>query len=137
MSSVRFSQTDGPLGTLFESFGVSHAAVIPTQRSLVTTSGQPGYDLKTGKLVTSSIRAEIEACFDCVEAALRSAGVKDGLKAAHKITTYLTDVRFDSEVLDVWRKRMADHKPTWVTIGVAALAVPGMNIEMTAEASIS
>ena len=136
MPPVSFTQIGGPLGALFAENGTSHTATIPTQTLIVTTSGQPGFDMKTGNLVTSSTREEIEACFDCVEAALRSAGVEDGLAAVYKMTSFLLDIRLESEMMDVWRKRMPEHRPAWVTVGVAALAVPGMHIEMMAEAAI-
>ncbi|KAL6246512.1 hypothetical protein RBB50_006749 [Rhinocladiella similis] len=137
MSGLAYTQTPGPLGTLFSENGTSHTVTIPAQTSVVITSGQPGFNLKTGKLVTSSIREEIEACFDCVEAALISAGVKDGLAAIFKMTSFLLDVRLEDEMMSVWRRRVPGHKPSWVTVGVAALAVPGMHIEMQAEALVA
>jgi enamine deaminase RidA (YjgF/YER057c/UK114 family) len=114
--------------------GSSHAARIPNHTSTVILSGQPGFNLKTGQLVTSSIAEEIEACFDCVEAALAAAGVENGLQAIFKITCYLLDVGIEPEVMKVWRKRAPGHRPVWITIGVGSLAVPGMHIEMAPEA---
>ena len=134
--TITFSQTDGPLGTLYDKNGSSHAAVIPTNTTIVTLSGQPGFDLVSGTLVTSSVQDEIEACFDCVEAALQKAGVQKGLAAIHKMTAFLLDIRLESEMMEIWRRRVPGHKPVWITVGVAALAVPGMHIEMFAEASI-
>lgn len=134
---ITFSQTDGPLGTLYEENGSSHAAVIPPNTTIVTLSGQPGFDLISGTLVTSSVRDEIEACFDCVEAALKKAGVKHGLAGIYKMTAFLLDVRLESEMMEIWRRRAPGHKPVWITVGVAALAVRGMHIEMFAEASIT
>lgn len=134
--NISFSQTPGPLGQLFESSGVSHAAKIPLSGHLVITSGQPGFDLKTGQLVTSSLRDEIGACFDCVDAALKSAGVKDGLTAVHKFTAFLLDLRHEAVMMEVWREKAPGHKPTWVTIGANALAVPGMHVEVQAEAMV-
>jgi len=49
--------------------------------------------LKTDKLVETSVEDQISAAFDCVDAALRSAGVKDGLASVHKMVSYLIDVR--------------------------------------------
>lgn len=136
MPSVTFSQTPGPLGELFTSFGVSHAAKIPLSGSLVVTSGQPGFDLQTGELVTTSLRDEIEACFNCVDAALKASDVKLGLAGVHKFTCFLTDVRHDALMMEIWNARMPDHHPTWATVGISALAIPGMHIELQAEAII-
>ncbi|KAI9149883.1 hypothetical protein HJFPF1_09629 [Paramyrothecium foliicola] len=134
-SKPKFFQSPGPLGELFNSIGVSHAAKIPLAGHLVVTGGQPGFDLSTGKLVTLSIRAEAEACLDCVEAALRSAGVDNGLAAAHKFTVYLIDFKHDDILMEVWRARQPNHRPAWVTIGVKELAVAGMHFEIAAEAT--
>ncbi|KAM0421137.1 hypothetical protein ACHAPT_011029 [Fusarium lateritium] len=134
MPAVTFSQTPGPLGDLFHSLGASHAAKIPLSGSLVITSGQPGFDFKTCQLVTSSLRDEVNACFDCVEAALKAAGVSNGLAGVHKFTAFLIDMRVDETMMEVWRSRMPEHRPAWVTVGVAELAVAGMHIELQAEA---
>lgn len=133
---ITYTQSPGPLGDLYATSGSSHTATIPAQASIVTISGQPGFNLQTGQLVTSSISDEIEACFDCVEAALKSAGVEKGLLETFKMTCYLLDVRLEPKMMEIWRRRVPGHKPVWITIGVAALAVPGMHIEMVAEAAI-
>lgn len=135
--SITYTQTPGPLGDLYDTNGSSHAATIPLHTSIVTISGQPGFNLNTGQLVTSSIRDEIEACFDCVEAALFSAGVEKGLAGIFKMTSYLLDVRLEPQMMEIWRRRVPGHKPVWITVGVASLAVPGMHIEMVAEAVIT
>lgn len=132
-----FAQTPGPLGELFHNIGVSHAAKVPLQGQLVITSGQPGFNLETCELVTSSIRDEAEACFNCVEAALHAAGVTGGLAAAHKFTVFLTDFEHDGILMEVWRARHPNHRPAWLTVGVKSLAVPGMHFEIQAEAVIS
>ena len=131
-----FSQSPGPLGELFHSTGVSHAAKVPLNGHLVVTAGQPGFDLKTGQLVTSSIRDEAEAVFNCVEAALKSAGVTEGLAAAHKFTVFLLDFKHDDILMEVWRNRHPNHRPAWITIGINQLAVEGMHFEIQAEAII-
>lgn len=136
MTHPTFHQTKGPLGDLFSTFGVSHSVKIPLQGAhLVTTAGQPGFNLDTGTLVTTSFRDEINACFDCVHAAIRADGVEEGLEKAYKITVYLLDVH-DPLVLEVWRERFPGHKPTMVTIGVGSLAQAGMHVEMTADAVV-
>ncbi|KAK4500005.1 hypothetical protein PRZ48_008191 [Zasmidium cellare] len=137
MNAPTYHQTPGPLGALFTTFGVSSSVKIPLRNAtLITTSGQPGFDLQTGKLVTSSIRDEISACFDCVHAALQAAGAEEGLAKAYKISVYLTDVRYDPLVLEVWRERFLGHRPAMVTVGVGALAQEGMRVEMVADAVV-
>ncbi|KAJ5279723.1 Endoribonuclease L-PSP/chorismate mutase-like protein [Penicillium angulare] len=136
MSVVRYFQAPGPLGELFEAGGTSNVAKVPLRGSLVVTGGQPGFDLERGELVTNSLEEEADACFNCVEAALKSAGVAGGLSQAHRFTCFLTDMRYESIVMQAWRSRMPDHKIPWVTVGVAMLAIPAMRIEIAAEAVI-
>lgn len=137
MTAPTYHLTKGPMGSLFSTFGVSNSVKIPLQGStLITTSGQPGFDLQTGKLVTSSVRDEISACFDCVHAALQAAGAEEGLAKAYKISVYLLDVRYDPLVLEVWRERFPDHRPTIVTVGAGSLAQEGMHVEMMADAVV-
>ena len=141
---VTFVQTPGPLGALYQAGGSSHAAIIPLTPtvSLVILSGQPGFSLDSNppELVdgpSTTFTAEAAACFDCIEAALKAAGVPHGLRSVFKMTAYLTDVRDEAEMMRVWRDRTPDHRPAWVTVGVAQLAVPGMRMEISAEALIT
>jgi enamine deaminase RidA (YjgF/YER057c/UK114 family) len=73
------------VGTICKKTGFSQAASIPANSRIVITAGQVGFDLKTGILVETSVEDQISAAFDCVDAALRSAGVKDGLTSVHKM----------------------------------------------------
>lgn len=134
--SIEFTQTPGPLGDLYSSSGASHAARIPLSGTLVVTSGQPGFDLETGTLVTTSLEDEINACLNCVEKALVSAGVVNGLAGTHKLNCFLRDARYDPVLMEVWRARVPGHKPTFVTVGVASLAMSEMRVEIAAEAVI-
>ncbi|KAJ0422829.1 Endoribonuclease L-PSP/chorismate mutase-like protein [Aspergillus carlsbadensis] len=136
MSSIEYFQAPGPLGSLFHAGGTSNVAKIPLRGSLVITGGQPGFDLSRGELVTSSLEGEVSACFDCVDAALKSAGVAGGLAQAHRFTCFLTDMRYEPVVMRVWRERMPEHRVPWVTVGVAMLAIPDMRVEIAAEAMI-
>lgn len=55
-------------------------------------------------------------CFDCVDATLKSAGVREGVAAAHKMVSYLIDTRYEPVMMDLWRKRLPDHRPTWTCV---------------------
>ncbi|KAL3489836.1 Endoribonuclease L-PSP/chorismate mutase-like protein [Aspergillus germanicus] len=138
MSPISYIQAPGPLGQLFQAGGTSNVARIPlrTASHLVITGGQPGFDLARSELVTTSLEDEASACFDCVDAALKSAGVTGGLAQAHKFTCFLTDMRYEDVVMRVWRGRMPGHRVPWVTVGVAMLALPDMRVEIAAEAVV-
>ena len=136
MSGIQYFQAPGPLGELFEAGGTSNVAKVPLRGSLVVTGGQPGFDLERGELVTSSLEDEADACFNCVDVALKSAGVTGGIAQAHKFTCFLSDMRYEPIVMKVWRSRMPNHKVPWITVGVSMLAIPAMRVEIAAEALV-
>ncbi|KAJ5976018.1 Endoribonuclease L-PSP/chorismate mutase-like protein [Penicillium waksmanii] len=134
MLGIEYFQAPGRLGEIFEAGGTSNVAKVPLRGSLVVTGGQPGFDLERGELVTSSLEDEADACFNCVDAALKSAGVAGGLAQAHRFTCFLSDMRYEAAIMKVWRARMPSHKVPWVTVGVSMLAIPDMRVEIAAEA---
>ena len=136
MDAVKFSQTDDPIGRARKKAGFSQAVSIPATARIVITAGQAGFDLKTGLLVETSVEDQISAAFDCVDAALRSAGVKDGLASAHKMVTYFADARNEPLMMEIWRRRYPDVFPTWTAVGVAGLCLKGMVVEIQGEATI-
>ncbi|KAH8774861.1 Endoribonuclease L-PSP/chorismate mutase-like protein [Hyaloscypha finlandica] len=136
MSAVKFSQTNDLVGAICQKTGFSQAVSIPASSRTVITAGQAGFDLKTGILVETSVEEQISAAFDCVDAALRSGGVKDGLASVHKMVSYFTDARNEPLMMEIWRKRYPDVRPTWTAVGVTGLCLKGMVIEIQAEATI-
>ncbi|KAJ5750476.1 Endoribonuclease L-PSP/chorismate mutase-like protein [Penicillium manginii] len=134
MSRIEYFQAPGRLGEIFEAGGTSNVVKVPLCGSLIVTGGQPGFDLERGELVTGSLEDEADACFNCVDAALKSAGVTGGLAQAHRFTCFLSDMRYEATIMKVWRKRMPNHKIPWITIGVSMLAIPAMRVEIAAEA---
>ena len=105
MPSARFFQHSGPLGKSCEEAGFSNAVVLPPNAQIVISAGQAGMNLKTGTLVESSPLAQREAAFDCCDAALKAAGVTQGLACAHKIVSYFVDTRYDPVMMEIWRRR--------------------------------
>ena len=83
-----------------------------------------------------SIAAQIEACFDCVDAALKAAGVEEGLGKVVKFVTYMLDCRNEPLMMEIWKKRFPALQPCWTCIGTSNLCLQGMVLEMDAEAII-
>jgi enamine deaminase RidA (YjgF/YER057c/UK114 family) len=133
---VEYLTRPGPSGAACMATGFSNAAILPAGARIVITAGQAGIDLGTGDLVTSSAEAQISAAFDCLEVALKTAGVTAGLAGAYKVTSYLTDPQKDDALMmRLWRERVpAGHRPVWASVGSHALVLPGMIIELQAEA---
>lgn len=131
---VQYQWIPGPVGEMLRSSSLATTAKVPLAGSLVTTTGHVGVDLKTGELVSSSIEAELNAVFDCLDAALRNAGVAQGLATAHKLVAYLTRAEDEAILLSIFRRRYPGSTPTLTSVVVAALVNPGMHVEVQAEA---
>ncbi|KAL0938622.1 endoribonuclease l-psp family protein [Colletotrichum truncatum] len=124
----------GPVGEMLRSSSLATTATVPLQGHLVVTTGHVGVDLKSGQLVQSSIVDEFHAIFNCLDAALQDAGVKTGLAGAHKVVAYFTRAEDEATMLELFRGRYPGHSPTWTSVVVAGLVVPGMHAEVQAEA---
>ncbi|KAL6251463.1 hypothetical protein RBB50_001672 [Rhinocladiella similis] len=133
--SAKYYQVPGPLGDYYQATGFSHAVVLPANCQLVVAAGQPG--LNASARISSSPAEQIESCFENCDNALKAAGVKEGLWKAHKIHTWLTDVSLEPLMMEIWRRRWPDHRPTWMCLGTNALCGKGMIIEIQVEAHIA
>lgn len=136
VASQTFASPPGPVGRLFTDMGISHAAIVPASARLVITSGEPGLNLKTGELVTSSVEAQFHAVYDTVEAVLKNAGVEKGIRGAHKFTALLLDMKDEELLMKIWRERYPGHTPVFMAFGVKQLGMEGMRVELRAEAII-
>lgn len=134
MAAVTYHQPSDTVGNNCQEAGFSNAAILPANARIVMTAGQAGVDRKTGKLVETSIADQIDAAFDGADLALKAAGVQEGLAVAHKILTFLIDMRYESTMMEIWKRRYPGHCPTWTCVGVSNLSMRGMYVEMQAEA---
>jgi len=130
-------QTPGPWGTGAQQAGYSQAVSLPANSRVAITAGQPGIDLKTGNVVTTSLTDQIEAVFDTLDSALQAAGVKDGMHSAYKMTCFFMDMRDETAMLEIFRKRYPNTRPALVSVAVSGLALQGMFLEVQAEAVVS
>ncbi|SPJ93334.1 uncharacterized protein FTOL_13940 [Fusarium torulosum] len=133
-SPARYQFLPGPVGEMLRSSSLATTASIPLTGSLVITTGHVGVDIQSGQLVTSSVEAEFNAVFDCLDAALKNAGVTNGLASAHKLVAYFTRAEDEAALLDIFRQRYPGHTPTLTSVVVAALVNPDMHVEVQAEA---
>ncbi|CAI7641210.1 unnamed protein product [Penicillium bialowiezense] len=121
MPSVTYQYLPGPVGDCLKPSSLATTATIPLSptASLVVTTGHLGLDLETGQLVNSSAEAEFNAIFSCLDAALKNAGIVEGLLGAYKFVSYL--------------QRFLGHTPTWSTVIVKEINVSTMRAEIAAE----
>ncbi|CAG9957081.1 unnamed protein product [Clonostachys rosea f. rosea IK726] len=134
MSTPRFSSLPGAAGTMFSDNGIAHAVVLPANSKIVITSGEPGLDLDTGKVVTSSVEAQFRAAFNTVDAALKNAGVKKGIRAVYKFTVLMIDMKEEDILMQIWQEVAPGQQAVFMAFGVNHLGLEGMRIELRAEA---
>lgn len=138
MPSISYQTIPGPVGDILKNASLSTTATVPVSptTSLVFTTSHIGLDLETGALVNATAAAEFKAIFNCLDAALRNAGVSAGLRQAFKVVSYLVNAEDEGVMQRVWKDMYPDHAPTWTLVIVKEINVPGMRAEMTAEAAL-
>lgn len=103
--------------------------------STMPTNALPGgWDPQTSE-VKSDLLEEIDQAFSNVELALKDAGIEDGWKSVFRVTSYHTGFDGDQErvfgkMVASFEKYMPGHEPIWTCVGVTALALPQMRIEI-------
>lgn len=135
MPSITYKNIPGPVGDCLKPSSLATTATVPVSptTSLVFTTGHIGLDLETGELVNSSAAAEFEAIFNCLDAALKDAGIAAGLALAYKFVSYLTNAEDEAVMQGVFQRRFPGATPTWATVIVRAINVPNMRAEIVAE----
>lgn len=136
--TVKYDNLPNPVGDILKSAALATTATVPvsSNTSLVLTTGHVGLDLETGSLVNDSMEHEFEAIFSCLDAALKHAGARDGLRQAYRFTSYLTRVEDERIMYEVFRRACPGHTPTWCLVIVERINVEGMNAEIAAEGAI-
>lgn len=136
--TVKYANLPNPVGDLLKPASYATTATVPVSpsTSLVYTTGHIGLDLETGALVHDTPEHEFEAIFKCLDAALRHAGARDGLKAAFKFVSYLTRVEDEGVMQEVFKRMAPGHTPTWCTVVVGRINVEVMRAEIAAEGVI-
>ncbi len=96
---------------------------------LLFCSGQVPLDPNTGELVPGGPGAQVRQCLENLEAVCAAAGAS--LRAAVRLTVYLTDMGSFGEVNEAYGEWFAEEPPARVAIGVAALPA-GAQVEVDA-----
>ncbi len=98
---------------------------------VVYTSGQIGRDPATGD-VPGDIHAQVRNTIENLRAVLRQAGAD--LKDVAKTTVFLTRQADFAAMNEVYAQQFSEPRPARSTIVVAALARPGIDVEIEAVA---
>ena len=108
---------------------ISHYTDAVRFGDLLFVSGVAPFD-ESGAVVGEDVVAQTRQVFENLEAVLTAAGA--GLADVLKVTVYLTDVDDRTRINPVGQEYFGDHRPASTLIGVAALAVPEMLVEIEA-----
>jgi enamine deaminase RidA (YjgF/YER057c/UK114 family) len=130
---AQFFEDDGGFGAqLSKLHNYSQAVSLP--HGIIKVSGQGGWT-EDGTLV-EDLQDHINLAFDNVEKVLKVAGATGGWNDVYLVRAFV--VGLDSQTLEAVSKTVKEkwtsHKPVFTCVGVPALAIEGMRIEVEAEA---
>ena len=97
--------------------------------NFIFTSGQIPINPQTGNVKTDDIKAEIRQVLDNLNAVLEGGG--SALKSTVKLTVFVTDLSYFSEVNEVFNEYFSENPPARSAVQVSALPM-GALIEIEA-----
>ena len=97
--------------------------------NFVYTSGQIGIDPKTGSLIQSNILEEIKQVLENIKVILEKGG--SSLDSTIKLTVFLTDLSYFSDVNNVFKKYFKKKYPARSAVEISALPM-GARVEIEA-----
>ena len=101
--------------------------------NLVFTSGQIPLNPKTGELINGDFKMEISQVLTNLNAVLKSGG--SSLKKTVKLTVFLTDLSYFSQVNEVFKEFFPENPPARSAVQVSALPMDA-KIEIEAVGSV-
>lgn len=131
MKSVQYFATPGA-GEI--AYNALYYATTLKAGKLVTISGQGGWN-ENFEVTVQTIEEEIEIACNNVEEALNAAGAT--WDDVISVQSYHVGMEKTGELMpEQFRKRIPSHRPLWTGIGVEALALPTMHVEIVVTALI-
>ena len=106
----------------------TYSQAIKTE-NFIFTSGQIPINPQTGNLKTDDIKAEIRQVLDNLNAVLEGSG--SALQSTVKLTVFITDLGYISEVNEVFNEYFPEKPPARSAVQVSALPM-GARIEIEA-----
>ena len=106
----------------------TYSQAIKTE-NFIFTSGQIPINPQTGNLKTDDIKAEIRQVLDNLNAVLEGSG--SALQSTVKLTVFVTDLGYFSEVNEVFNEYFPEKPPARSAVQVSALPM-GARIEIEA-----
>ena len=111
---------------------VSHYCHVVRAGNLVWVSGAVG--VRPDGSIPDSAAEQAEVALANIDACLRAAGAR----AEHvvKVNVYLTDIADRGEINPPRQRYFGEHRPASTLVGVAALVLPALKVEIEAQAVI-
>ena len=127
MTAIQQIMVDGQLEP------ISHYCHATRAGDRIWISGTVGVD-EAGNIPDDTVE-QFRVAMDNLDKVLRAAGGRP--KHIVKVTLYLTDVEDRQRINPIRQEYWGEHRPASTLVGVAALALPGLKIEIEAEAVIA
>ncbi len=112
---------------------ISHYCHVVRAGDRVWVSGTVGVDAD-GNIPDDTVD-QFRIAIDNLDAALRAAGA--AARHVVKVMVFLTDVDDRQRINPIRQDYFGEHRPASTLIGVAALAIPGLKVEIEAEAVVA
>ncbi|GAA3696574.1 RidA family protein [Gordonia hankookensis] len=115
-------------------FRFDHAQLRPAPREVLTIAGQASVDDDGRVLHEGDVAAQLSLAVHHVEEILARVGMT--LADTFSLTIYTTDIAATLAAYEALTERLDAHDatPPAALVGVAALALPGLAVEITAQA---
>ena len=127
MTAIQQIMVDGQLEP------ISHYCHAIRAGDRIWISGTVGVDA-AGNIPDDTVE-QFRIAMDNLDQVLRAAGGRP--EHIVKVTLYLTDVEDRQRINPIRQEYWGEHRPASTLVGVAALALPGLKIEIEAEALIA
>ena len=112
---------------------ISHYCHVVRAANHIWLSGATG--ASADGTVPEDVVDQFRVAIASIDAALRAAGGEP--RHIVKVVVYLTDVADRARINPVRQEYFGEHRPASTLIGVAALAIPALKVEIDAEAFVA
>ena len=111
---------------------VSHYCHVVRAGNLIWVSGAVG--VRPDGSIPDSVAEQAELALASIDACLNAAGAK----AEHvvKVNVYLTDIADRAAINPARQRYFGDHRPASTLVGVSALVLPALKVEIEAQAVV-
>jgi enamine deaminase RidA (YjgF/YER057c/UK114 family) len=131
MSGLTYLNDEGAGQKYSDACHYSQAVLLPG--GIVKASGQGGWDPE-GKLDAADLAGQVKLAFDNVDRVLRTAGLR-GWEDVYSVRSYHLELEGAFPLMvEELKRRLPNHRPIWTCVGVPALALKEMRVEIEVEA---